>query len=206
VASSSAGAEVDMLKNNLKTPYSDQFSNRHAQYVGEWNTSAAVTRVISKNGFVFTLGNRYPNGAFWLTADNPGGTGCRDSLLIIGTNGAQTKTTQVLLSAEKPYTTESPWVDAGVYLHRRHPEPFHYRTLLVRPTNISQYPFIRSDAAPRHRFVTAGSIGLPWGFVVASKLTLATPIPKDDIANFGLIYPNGAKQSALRGHSQEFLR
>jgi outer membrane receptor for ferrienterochelin and colicin len=207
VASSSAGAEVDMLKNNLKTPYSDQFSIGMRNTVGEWNTSAAVTRVISKNGFVFTLGNRYPNGAFWLNGGQPWGNGVPGfGSLIIGTNGVETKTTQVLLSAEKPYTSESPW---GLTLAYTFTDAIQNRSITEHYSfdqeNISQYPFIRSDAAPRHRFVTAGSIGLPWGFVVASKLTLATPIPKDDIANFGLIYPNGANNLPSAGIPKNFF-
>jgi len=95
--------------------------------------------------------------------------------------------------------------DAGVYLHRRHPKPFpiteHYS---FDQQNISQYPFIRSDAAPRHRFVTAGSIGLPWGFVVASKLTLAHPSQRTTL-QLRLIYPNGANNLPSAGIPRIFF-
>ncbi len=63
------------LNNNLKVPYSDQFSIGMRNTVGDWNTSAAVARILSKDGFVFTLGNRYPNGAFWMNGGQPWGNG-----------------------------------------------------------------------------------------------------------------------------------
>jgi outer membrane receptor protein involved in Fe transport len=207
VASSSAGAEVDALSNHLKTPYSDQFSIGMRNTIGEWNTSATVSRVLSKNGFVFSLGNRFPNGAFWMNGGQPWGNGVPGfGSYIIGTNGLQTKTTQVLLSAEKPFTPESPW---GLTVAYTFTDAVNNRSITEHYSfdqeNISQYPFIRSNAAPRHRLVTSGSIGLPWGFLVASKLTLATPIPFDDIANYGIIYPNGAPNLPSAGTPKNFF-
>jgi len=207
LASSNAGSEVDILNNHLKTPYSDQFSIGMRNTLGSWNTSATVARVISKNGFVYTLGNRFPNGAFWMNGGQPWGNGVPGfGSLIIGSNGIETKTTQLLLSAEKPYRAESPW---GLTLAYTFTDASQNRSVTDHyafdQENISQYPFIRSNAVARHRFVAAGSIGLPWGFVVASKLTLASPIPWDDIANFGRIYPNGANNLPSAGTPQNFF-
>jgi outer membrane receptor for ferrienterochelin and colicin len=207
LASSNAGSEVDILNNHLKTPYSDQFSIGMRNTLGSWNTSATVARVISKNGFVYTLGNRFPNGAFWMNGGQPWGNGVPGfGSLIIGSNGIETKTTQLLLSAEKPYRAESPW---GLTLAYTFTDAVQNRSVTEHyafdQENISQYPFIRSNAVARHRFVAAGSIGLPWGFVVASKLTLASPIPWDDIANFGLIYPNGASNLPSAGTPKNFF-
>src|SRR5262249_35021372 len=64
-AASNVGKEVDLINNNLKAPYSDQFSIGMRNKVGDWNTSAAFVRILSYDGFAFTLGNRYPDGAFW---------------------------------------------------------------------------------------------------------------------------------------------
>src|SRR5258708_5021300 len=60
----SAG-EVDLLNNHLKIPYSDQFSLGIRNRLGDWNTTAAVARLLRYGGFVFTLGNRRPDGSFW---------------------------------------------------------------------------------------------------------------------------------------------
>jgi outer membrane receptor protein involved in Fe transport len=194
VASNAAGAEIDAVNNNLKVPYSDQFSVGIRNKLGDWNTSAAVARILSKDGFVFTLGNRYPNGAFFMNGGQPWGNGVPGfGSLIIGNNGIETKTTQLLLSAEKPYTAESHWGATFAYTYtdssaNRDPTQ-HYA---FDEETIRQYPFIVSNAAARHRIVATGSYGAPWGFVVAAKLTLATPLPVDDVACFGQTYPTGS--------------
>jgi hypothetical protein len=70
------GGEVDMLNNDLKVPYSDQFSLGMTNKVGDWITDATVARILSYDGFVFTLGNRYPNGDFFENGASPGATAC----------------------------------------------------------------------------------------------------------------------------------
>ena len=194
VASSSVGAEVDAINNHLKTPYSDQFSIGMRNTLGAWNTSASVARVISKDGFVFTLGNRYPNGAFFLNGGQPWGNGVPGfGALIIGNNGIETKTTQVLLSAEKPFTPESKW---GATFSYTYTDAIQNRDINEHYSfdeeTIKQYPYIQSNAVPRHRIVSTGSVGIPWGFIFAGKLTLATPTPVNDLACFGQTYPTGS--------------
>jgi len=207
VASNAAGAEIDAVNNNLKVPYSDQFSIGIRNTLGDWITSAAVARIISKDGFVFTLGNRGPNGAFF----SNGGPDFGNSVpgfgaLIIGNNGIETKTTQVLLSAEKPFTQESHWGATFAYTYTdsstNRSTIEHYA---FDEATIQQYPFINSNAAARHRIVGTGSYGAPWGFLVAAKLTLATPIPVNDVANFGLVYPNGANGNPISATPQNFF-
>jgi outer membrane receptor protein involved in Fe transport len=188
VGSSNLGAEVDAINNKLKVPYSDQFSIGMRNTLGDWNTSAAIARILSKDGFVFTLGNRYPSGAFWVNGGQPWGHPVPGfGNYIIGSNGIETKTTQVLLSADKPFTPESHWGATFAYTYTSASQnrdiTQHYS---FDEESIAQYPFINSNAAPRHRIVSTGSFGLPWDFIVAAKLTLATPTPVNDLAcNFG---------------------
>ncbi|TCO40850.1 TonB-dependent receptor [Dokdonella fugitiva] len=197
VAASNVGSEVDMINNHLKVPYSDQFSLGMRNALGDWNTSAAVSRILSKNGFVFTLGNRYPNGAFWMNGGQPWGNGVPGfGALIIGNNGIETKTTQVLLSAEKPYTRESGWSASIAYTYTNAKQNRdineHYA---FDGETIGDYPFITSNAAARHRLVATGSIDGPWGFLFSGKITLATPIPHNDIGCFedpNRFFPSGA--------------
>jgi outer membrane receptor protein involved in Fe transport len=189
VAGTTAGKEVDMVNNNLKAPYSDQFSIGMRNKLGDWNTSATIARINSYDGLVFTLGNRYPSGAFWEGGSQPWGNGIPGfGSLIIGNNGLETRTTQVLLEADKPYTTESGWgtTIAYTYSHAKqnndNQDPtdqyaFDYET-------IGNYPF--TDAAvAKHRLVATGSFSGPWGFVLGAKLTLATPIPNLNLACYG---------------------
>jgi outer membrane receptor protein involved in Fe transport len=208
VASSNIGAEVDAINNNLKVPYSDQFSIGMRNTLGEWNTSAAIARIISKNGFVFTLGNRYPNGAFFMNGGNQFGGDPVPGFgnLIIGNNGIETRTTQVLLSAEKPFTAESHWGATFAYTYTSATQnrdiTQHYA---FDEATIAQYPFINSNAAPRHRIVGTGSFGAPWGFIFASKLTLATPVPVDDVACFGITYSTGSGCTPISATPKNFF-
>jgi hypothetical protein len=45
---------------------------------------------------------------------------------------------------------------------------------------LAQYPFIASNAVPKHRLVVNGSVGLPLDVIVAAKFTVETPIPVND--------------------------
>ena len=209
VASSNLGGEVDAINNKLKVPYSDQFSIGMRNTLGEWNTSAAIARIISKDGFIFTLGNRYPDGAFWMNGGQPWGHPVPGfGSFILGGNGIETKTTQVLLSADKPFTPESHWgaTFAYTYTSARQNRDITANGGFDEET-IGQYPFINSNAAPRHRIVSTGSYGLPWDFVVAAKLTLATPTPVDDIAfpNNGFIYPTGSSGTPISATPKNFF-
>ena len=207
IGSSSTGEEVDALNNKLKTPYSDQFSLGMRNKLGDWGTSASVARIISKDGFVYTLGNRFSNGAFWMNGGQPWGNGIPGfGSLIIGNNGIETKTTQVLLSAEKPFTEESRWGATIAYTFtdatQNRDINEHYA---FDGETIKQYPFIRSNAVARHRIVSTGSFAAPWGFVVAAKVTVASPIPVNDLACFGVTYPTGSNCTPIAGTPKNFF-
>jgi outer membrane receptor protein involved in Fe transport len=201
VASTNTGMEVDMINNHLKTPHSDQFSIGMRNRLADWNTSATLARIISKDGLAFTLGNRFPNGAFWMNGGQPWGNGVPGfGALIIGNNGIETRTTQVLLSAERPYTPASHWGASFAYTYtdatQNRDINEHYA---FDAATIHDYPFITSNAAARHRFVAAGAIDGPWQTVFSAKLTLASPIPKNDFACYvnGQHYPSGAGCQAV---------
>jgi hypothetical protein len=101
---------VNLLNNRLKAPYSDQFSIGMRNRVGDWNTSATLARILSHNGFAYTLGNRLPDGTFFQNGNPPFNYPIpRFGTLILGNNGIETRSTQVLVSIEKPYTDESRW-------------------------------------------------------------------------------------------------
>ena len=189
LAGTTAGREVDMITNNVKTPYSDQVSLGMRNKVGDWNTDVTVARVNSFQGLVFQLGNRYPNGAFWENGSQPWGNGIPGfGSLIIANNGLTTKTTQLLLSAEKPYTPESHWgaTIAYTYSHALQNNDSQDVTdqYAFDEETIHDYPFIGSAVA-KHRLVATGSLDGPWGLLFGAKLTLATPIPGLNLACFG---------------------
>ena len=118
-ANPNLGREINLINNDLKTPYSDQFSlgvrNRFDLWNQSWNTSATVSYVESKDGIVFLLGNRRGNGSFrenplaqWEQVPFGNGIPGLGTLIIID-NGIESRATSLLLSVEKPYTNESNW-------------------------------------------------------------------------------------------------
>lgn len=190
VAANNQGVEVDLLNNDLKTPYSDQFSLGMSNQLGDWLTDATVTRIISKDGFAWNLGNRYPNGNFYDDPRlcNPGADPGRSQpwgcpipgfgSLILGNNGIETRSTQLLLSAQKPYTRSDGWGVSFAYTftdaEQNRDINEHYS--LDYPT-MSYYPVLISNSVPKHRFVATASMDGFWGITFGGKLTLATPTP-----------------------------
>jgi hypothetical protein len=197
------GGEVNMLPNNLKAPYSDQFSIGMRNKLGDWNTSASIVRINSYDGIIGLLGNRYADGSFaahacgldwggspaqWCSSGPPGIGGN----LVVFENGKETRTTQVLLSAEKPYTRESHWGATFAYTYSDATQNRLYSDgYAFDLPHISDYPFQTSSAISKHRLVATGSIDGPWGLLFAGKLTLATPIPVTTIAGCGQLLPKG---------------
>jgi len=192
IGSTNTGAEVDALNNNLKVPYSDQFSLGIRNRLGDWHTSLSVARINSYDGFVFTLGNRYPNGAFFMNGGQPWGNGVPGfGALIIGNNGIKTRNTEVLLGADKPYTAQSHWGATVAYTFTSATQnraiAEHYS---FDEATIANYPFIASNAVPKHRLVLTGSVGIPWDVIIAGKFTVETPIPVNDFTCLDTVPPN----------------
>lgn len=194
-ANPNLGSEVNLINNDLETPYSDQFSigmrNVFTVWGNDWNTSATIAHVRSKDGIVFTLGNRWPDGSFRNPAV-PGATwGSQPwgfpipgyGTLILADNGIETKTNQLLLSVEKPYTQSSPWGFTVAYTFSDAKEnrsnavnnDEHYS---FDYPNLDGLPFLRSVGVPRHRLVATGIYEVT-GITFSSKLTLESPRPKD---------------------------
>ena len=195
-AGSTAGFEVDMFTNKLKVPYSDQFSIGMRNTLGDWNTSATIVRNLSYDGLAATLGNRYPDGSFWFNGGQPWGQGVPGyGSLILWNNGIETRSTQFLLSLEKPYTLESHWGATIAYTYTNADQnrdiTQHYS---FDQATIQDYRFITSNAAPKHRLVATAVVDGPWGLTFSGKLTLATPTPNNGFISY--IYPDTAPNGA----------
>jgi outer membrane receptor protein involved in Fe transport len=187
-------SEVNMINNNIKSPYSDQFSLGMRNKLGDWNTSVTIARILQYNGIVGQLGNRYPNGAFYnygTFTNQWGGAGVPGiGTLILFDNGKTTYNTQLLLSADKPYTRESGWGMTIAYTHTHATQNRLYSDgYAFDLPSIKDYPFQLSSAAPKHRLVVTGSVDAPWGITVAGKLVLETSTPRSAIGCCNLV-PN----------------
>jgi outer membrane receptor protein involved in Fe transport len=190
-ANPNLGREINLINNDLKTPYSDQFSlgvrNRFDLWNYSWNTSATLSYIESKNGIVFLLGNRRGNGNFRVNAndvwgDSPFGNGIPGlgTLLIID-NGIESRAKQVLLSLEKPYTNESRWGVTFAYTYsdaeenRTNAGNFDEHFIFDYPT-VAGFGWHTATDVPKHRLVATGIWDGPWDLSLSAKLLLQSPV------------------------------
>ena len=128
--------EVNLINNDLEVPYSDQFSLGLRSRLADWNTSIAVTRIESKDGFVFTLGNRYPNGDFWQNRSQPWGNSPPGlaGVLLIGDTGIETEEhAGAAVGGQAVHRGIEVGRDVFVHVYRRRPQSQHQRALRLRP-------------------------------------------------------------------------
>ncbi len=195
-ANPNLGGEINLINNNLKTPYSDQFSfgmrNTVTVFGIDWNTSATLSHVESKDGIYFALGNRFPDGRFRFNPNatwggQPWGEGIPGfGTLIIADNGIETRNDSFLLSIEKPYTPDSGW---GMTLAYTYNHPFENRLHAAESDEhyIFDYPnpdgqgFLQSLGIPRHRLVLTGIVDGPWGTTLSGKATYSSPVAKEGL-------------------------
>lgn len=181
------GAELRFLNNDLKTPYSDQFSLGLRTRWDDLNVEFGYSRIESKDGFVFLLGNRRPDGSFFF--DNPasatdtpsspfGFTPAGFGSIIIGDNGAETTTNTGYVKMTKAYTAASPWSFDATYTYSHAKEnrlTTDQGAFSLDFPSIEDYPTVFAVGVPRHRFVAAGSVDLPIGVSLSGKFQIASP-------------------------------
>jgi hypothetical protein len=199
VAGTSNGTEVFLINNDLKTPYSDQFSlgmrNAFRMFGNEWNSSVTLLHIRSHDGILYTMGNRYPNGEF---RSDPsldwGGQPWGEQLpgwgrFFLGNNAVETRLNSVLLSLEKLYTPESRWGATFAYTYsdaeenRSNSDIFSFDY-----PNLDGVAFTDALGVSRHRFVATGIADF-WGFTGSAKLTLASPKAVEAINCFAVTAP-----------------
>ena len=186
--------EMHFLNNRLKTPYSDQISIGMRNKLGQWNTSVTLVRIVSHDGLIATASNFYGDGTWqwwgdplkgyqgsywgpnWAPIHNADGSVAGQGTLYLFDNAKQTRNTQLLLSAEKPYTIESGWSLNVAYTYsnayNRLEDNGDYQ---LDYGHASQWPTVHSQDVPKHRLVVVGSIDGPWGLNFGGKLVLETP-------------------------------
>lgn len=173
---SGAGREVFMVSNELKTPYSDQFSLGVRGTLGDWDAEVSLSHIKSRDGFVWMLINRRPDGSFFEPGSKwgqPWGFGIPGfSNGLIGMNALESKADSLYIKLDKPKADDY-WGMTVAYTYtdaqdrRRSGEVF----ALDYP-DIDDYGWHDSLSVPEHRLVIAALFDLPAGFDFSAKLNL----------------------------------
>ncbi len=176
------GREVYLIDNNLKTPYSDQYSigmrNMVPLWGQDWFTDVTLSRIESHDGFAFVRGNRLPDGSFFqpgttsgVPTDGPNGY----SAIVLGTNGVETRNNQLALQVEKPFDEESGWglTVAYTYSDAKENRQFGEHYALDRE-RIQDYGWREAGGIPKNRLVVTGIYELPYEIKLSGKLSLAS--------------------------------
>lgn len=190
-----SGGEVYALNNDLKTPYSDQFSlgiRSQWEVMGHnWSTSATVAHIRSRDGIYFRLGNRYEDGSFHRIPGAPdatwGGAPFNQPIpgygnLILGDNGIEYNLNSLLLSFDKPYTEDSGWGFNVAYTfsdaEENRSDASNGESFYFDGSRVDQR-FYRSTGLAKHRLVLSGIYELPWQTTFSAKLIVASPTPRN---------------------------
>jgi outer membrane receptor protein involved in Fe transport len=184
IASGNAvGREIDLLNNDIKMPHSDQFTLGFRALWAGWQTSIAYSYIESKDGFAWLLGNRLPDGSFFAapsTWGSPFGSPIPGfGALILGTNGLETRTNAIYVTAEKPYSRSSGWGVTATYTYSDAKEnrQFGEHYALDYPS-LAGYGWKPSAGVPKHRLVSTALYDFPYGIESSAKVTLASGLPK----------------------------
>ncbi len=188
-------SEVFLINNDIKTPYSDQFSlgmrNIFALWGHDWNSSVAVSHIRSYDGIYFRNGRRRADGSFH-QFENQGqtwGGGPGDNVpgvggLLLGDNGFEYRSTSLLVSLDKPYTEDSKWgVNVAYTLtdgEENRPNASNGETFLF------DYPsagneFYDSTGVAKHRLVLAGIYSPGWDLIFSGKFIVSSPVPLNSV-------------------------
>jgi outer membrane receptor for ferrienterochelin and colicin len=178
---STSSHEVDLINNNIKTPYSDQFSIGFRTRLNDWDAAVTFSDIKSYEALLGHLGNRYPDGSYYSNQGAPWGASgpVGYGSLILWDNGGKDENQQVTVALSKPYTPASGWSASFAYTYSNayqnnvagnlNPYSGNPNGYLFDLPNPKDYPLEPSTAVPRHRLVSAGTYDLGSGWTVSGK-------------------------------------
>lgn len=182
-AGAGGGRGIRLVNNDLKVPYSDQFSlGLRSDLTDLLNVEVGYRHIASRDGFAYLLGNRRPDGTFFTPPPavpgspfgfTPPGFGS----IIIGTNGLETDEDAFHFKLVKRYTQASPWNISATYTYTDATENRAFGEVFAFdfPT-LEDYTVKTSSGLRKHRLVMAGAVDLPTKTTISGKFVIASPI------------------------------
>lgn len=173
--------------NDLKVPYSDQFSlgvrNIFSMFGTDWNSEVTLSHVRSYDGIAFRLGNRREDGSYFApgtTWGSPWGFDPPFGRIVLADNMLDTRTNSLLAKLEKPYTQSSGW---GVTLAYTYTDGEQNSNIEGWPgmfdyPDASYFGWLPTRGVAEHRFVGTAIWDGPWGLTFSGKLTLESAKPR----------------------------
>lgn len=198
-SSTAPAPEIFLMENDTKPLHTDQLSAGVRQVVGPVNLSATFSYIRGENGLGFYPANRDATGnRDFLPV--PGGFGN----VLISADDIQSRFTGVYLTAEKPYTTASPWGVTATYTlgwSKIRGDSFNFDFPTIQAT-----PLTPGDGDERQRLVLSGLTALPQQFKLSTVMTFGTGVPytvTDASAGFG---PTEFKFKRNGGRADDFIQ
>lgn len=167
--------ELRVIPNDLKTPYTDQFSIGVRQRFGIFRTSLTFNHTIGKNQVGYAPLNR---------SEEPGANGFFEFIPLINGYGnaiaafntRQTKYDAILLSVDKPYSKSSGWGGGLAYTGVLRSKERGFSFNFDYP-NIGDQPFVPNAGNEKHRAVLNGIVDLPLDFRASGLVTYGSGAP-----------------------------
>jgi hypothetical protein len=177
--------DIWAINNDVKVPYTDQFTVGVRKRFFDWQVSAALAHNRSRDAFIYVRGNRQPNGQYtdagfgWIRDNFPveGRPAGYTGRLNIGSSNGQQRYTALYLTAEKAYTEASGW-GATASLTVSKAESNQGRVFgeaeMFNAGSQDAFGWQRTGGLEDWRFVGTGIKDLPWGLTLSGTLTLSS--------------------------------
>lgn len=168
-------SELRVIPNDLKTPYTDQFSIGIRQRFGIFRTSLTYNHTIGKNQIGYAPLNR---------SAAPGVSGFYDyiplingySNVVAAFNTRRTKYDALFVTLDKPYTKASGWGGGIAWTHVFQSKERGFTFNFDYP-NIGASSYVPNSGNEKDRVVVNGIADLPFDFRVSGLITYGSGSP-----------------------------
>lgn len=168
-------SELRVIPNDLKTPYTDQFSVGVRQRFGIFRTSLTFNHTVGKDQIGYAPLNRSsvpgPNGFFTFIPLING-----YSNVVAAFNTRKTKYDAIFLTVDKPYTRASGWSAGLAYTAVLRSKGRGFEFNFDYP-NIGEADFVPNAGYEKHRAVFNGMVDLPWDVRLSGLVTYGSGAP-----------------------------